>query len=125
SVVTNPLSGFLNCFDGSEVTSHGYNFSDDTTCNLTGTGDHQATGANPQLGALADNGGPTSTLLPATTSPLVDAIPTASCSADGASTISPLTDQRSLPRPAMAGCDIGSVELQAPPEVVIQPAFTG
>ena len=52
---------------GAKVTN-GYNFADDTSCGFTGTGDHQGVGLDAQLGLLANNGGPTSTLLPATTS---------------------------------------------------------
>ena len=67
--------------------------------------------ADPQLGGLTNNGGPTQTMLPAATSPLVDA-----GVANGLT-----TDQRGLPRtvkrsftlpPGGDGTDIGSVELQ-------------
>lgn len=54
--------------------------------------------ANPMLGALADNGGPTPTLMPAPGSPLRDA-----------GTNCPATDQRGQPRPG-PGCTIGAVE---------------
>jgi hypothetical protein len=65
--------------------------------------------ADPQLGPLADNGGPTQTLLPAAGSPVIDA-----GSAFGA-----LTDQRGLTRPSNSGAianagdgsDIGAVEV--------------
>jgi hypothetical protein len=70
-------------------------------------------GVDPQLGPLAANGGPTRTLRPSLTSPLLD---------KGTTTIGP-TDQRGLPRPfdipsvpnAALGdaSDIGAVELQA------------
>lgn len=65
-------------------------------------------GENPILGALANNGGPTDTHLPGATSPVIDAVPpdgTVGC----ATTV--VTDQRGLPRPVAAGCDIGSVEV--------------
>jgi hypothetical protein len=66
--------------------------------------------ADPQLGPLQENGGPTPTMLPATSSPVVDA----------GSSFGLATDQRGLPRPAdfpsLAhagdGADIGAVELQ-------------
>ncbi|MGK7295305.1 MAG: choice-of-anchor Q domain-containing protein [Candidatus Wenzhouxiangella sp. M2_3B_020] len=64
------------------------------------------TGANPQLGSLADNGGPTRTHLPAPGSPLLDAIPPGS----GGCGTSVTADQRGEPRPAGTGCDIGAVE---------------
>jgi hypothetical protein len=60
-------------------------------------------------------------------SPLVDAIPAGSCQADSAAGIA--TDQRGLPRPALTGCDIGAVEVQAQsgPAVPVPatPRFTG
>jgi hypothetical protein len=102
------------------TTSEGYNYSDDDSCDFTGTGDVE-NGADPQLGALADNGGLTPTRLPATTSPLVDAIPAASCQDDGAAGIT--TDQRGLPRPGFTNCDIGAVELQPDAPLVLR--FTG
>lgn len=57
---------------------------------------------DPRLGLLADNGGPTLTLLPGAGSAAIDAAG-AGCSA---------TDQRGLPRPALGGCDFGAVEVQ-------------
>ncbi len=76
--------------------------------------------ANP----LAQNGGPTPTLLPADTSPLVDAILVSACQADGAAGVT--TDPRGVTRPQIIGCDIGAVEILAPEaEVEITPRFTG
>ena len=71
------------------------------------------TGTDPDLGPLQDNGGPTETLLPNLTSPVIDA-----GVANGLT-----TDQRGLPRTfdpvsvpnknGSDGTDIGSTELQA------------
>jgi hypothetical protein len=83
------------------VTSKGYNLDTDGTCN-TATGD--VTAADPSLGALADNGGPTMTHLPAAGSPAIDAALTSAC---------PATDQRGYGRPSGAECDIGAVEVGA------------
>ncbi|MEO5560627.1 MAG: NHL repeat-containing protein [Dokdonella sp.] len=58
-------------------------------------------GSNPQLGALASNGGPTWTMLPLPGSPAIDAL---TC------TNAPATDQRGIARPQGAQCDIGAVE---------------
>jgi CSLREA domain-containing protein len=70
--------------------------------------------SDPQLGTLQNNGGPTPTELPATTSPAIDA-----GISNGLS-----TDQRGLPRtvdrqPANVadGTDIGAVEIPADPPV--------
>lgn len=59
---------------------------------------------NPNLGALADNGGPTRTLLPGAGA-AIDAIPASGgqCAAT--------TDQRGTLRPQGAGCDVGAVEV--------------
>ncbi len=79
--------------------------------------------ADPMLGPLQDNGGPTLTQLPTSPfSPTVDAIPVDAAdktSALGCGTDS-ITDQRGLPRPAdgngdgIAACDIGATEGQSP-----------
>jgi len=61
--------------------------------------------SNPQLGVLADNGGPgMQTQAPAPSSPAIGQVPEASC---------PATDERGLGRPAAGAtaCDIGAFEL--------------
>jgi LPXTG-site transpeptidase (sortase) family protein len=75
---------------------------------------------DPNLGPLANNGGPTQThalLTSPTVSPAIDA--GASC---------PSIDQRSVSRPQGAGCDIGAFELDSTyPTVVttsLQPSYT-
>lgn len=60
---------------------------------------------NPQLGALAENGGPTPTHLPAAGSPAIDN------GVDGLGDLT--TDQRGAPRVAGAGPDSGAVEVGA------------
>lgn len=111
----------------SNTVSNGYNYSDDSSCDLAGTGDRQGV-ADPQLLPLGANGGPTATRPPAETSPLVDGVPLAQCQADGAAGIT--TDQRGVTRPQRAGCDIGAVELVAStptpaPAALVTPRFTG
>jgi len=85
------------------------------SCGLTDGqhGDRVGTLANPldpRLAPLADNGGPTQTLLPLAGSPVLDAVASAACTLD--------TDQRGVPRPDEASdngaCDIGAVESGAP-----------
>ncbi len=119
-------NGGANCvLTGPPTISNGWNWSNDTSCGFTNTasGDHQGPG-DPLLGAAANNGGPGPTQLPQVGSPLIDAIPNASCQADGASGIT--TDERGLPRPdsASPNCDIGAVEVQ-PTALVVTAAFTG
>ena len=114
-----------NCSVGATV-SHGQNWSGDDSCGFADPTDR--TGTAPVLGSLADNGGPTLTLLPLAGSPLIDAIPVGACSADGAASIVPLVDQRSVARPSGAGCDIGAVEVEVPLVAVptlLTPRFTG
>jgi hypothetical protein len=62
---------------------------------------------DPQLGPLADNGGPTKTHLPAVASPAID-------TGDPAFTPPPANDQRGLPRVADGRLDMGAVEIPFP-----------
>lgn len=100
------------------VTDGGYNLSSDAanSCGFA-VAKHSLVQADPKLGPLADNGGPTKTLLPAKGSDAIDVIPAGSA---GCST--KVTDQRSAQRPQPGGgkCDIGAVEAAQPP-VVISP----
>ena len=61
---------------------------------------------DPQLGSLQDNGGPTLTMKPASTSPAIDA-------GDPAFAPPPATDQRGFARVAGGRIDMGAVELNA------------
>ncbi|HXJ35544.1 MAG TPA: choice-of-anchor Q domain-containing protein, partial [Candidatus Eisenbacteria bacterium] len=100
SIVTGAAGN--HCFG---VTSGDFNLDSDGTCGLGGANDRSH--VDPQLGPLADNGGPTLTHLPAATSPAIDAANPSGC---------PATDQRGQARPtdgngdAAAVCDIGAVE---------------
>jgi hypothetical protein len=71
--------------------------------------------ADPELEALANNGGPTATQALPASSPAVDAVPVAKCPTK--------VDQRGEPRPdnGEAFCDVGAFELQDPP---IAPSIT-
>lgn len=60
--------------------------------------------ADPQLGPLQGNGGPTDTQAIAASSPAVDGVP-----ATGSGCLA--TDQRGVLRPAGAACDIGAFEI--------------
>ena len=71
---------------------------------------------DPRLGALTDNGGPTETMALGAGSAAIDAATSAAC---------PATDQRGVPRPFAAGCDIGAYEsdvLDTTPPVITVPA---
>ena len=105
--------GATSCAATGVVTSGGYNIDADGSCGLAGTGD--ASGADPLLEALDDNGGRSRTLALGEDSPAIDAVAEGAClNADGA----PLTtDQRGGTRPVdgngdgTAACDIGAFEL--------------
>jgi hypothetical protein len=91
---------------GAVLTDAGHNLDDGTpsTCGFTAAaGD--VVGADPKLGPIGDNGGPTRTEALLTGSPALDAASNASC---------PTTDQRGLPRTSTVDpvCDIGAFELQ-------------
>jgi hypothetical protein len=90
-----------------QVFSAGNNVSDDGTCGFP---------ADPRLGPLASNGGPTQTHAFLPGSPAIDNVTSAiiagrsiGCKDEFGS---PLTvDQRGVPRPLGAACDTGAVEL--------------
>jgi parallel beta-helix repeat protein len=74
-----------------------------STANIADNGGN-VFGQDPQLGPLANNGGPTQTHLPAGTSPAVNA-------GDPAFAPPPATDQRGFDRVAGGRIDIGAVEV--------------
>lgn len=90
---------------GASVISLGYNAQDidDPECNMTQKTDLH--NIDPELGLLQNNGGPTDTLLPAATSPLIGAGDPANCTG---------SDQRGVPRLQEGGCDIGATESTVP-----------
>ncbi len=88
----------VDCSDVADITTYGYNISDDGACVTSATD----IVADPLLGPLANNGGPTKTHDLLIGSPAFDAIPVASC-------LLP-QDQRQFARPQSIACDIGAVE---------------
>lgn len=106
----------LNC--GGSVVSIGYNLTNDSSgdCQLSQPTD--VIYANPELGALAQNGGPTQTMLPIPTSPAANQIPTGTTL--DTVPVCPRTDQRGVsgPAPGETACAIGAVE------PVLAPLFT-
>jgi hypothetical protein len=110
------IAGNLNTAGGSPdcagtLTSQGHNLIQDTEgCTLVGTMTGNLIGVNPQLGALANNGGPTRTHSLGATSPARDA---GNPAAPGSSsTACRLTDQRGVSRPQGPRCDMGAFERQ-------------
>jgi hypothetical protein len=78
------------------------------------TGSGSLIGLDPQLGPLVDNFGPTSTMLPATTSPVIGHVP---CNC----VTFHFLDQRALQRHDLT--DIGAVERQYPEPLVFRNGF--
>ena len=99
----------MNCTNNGSLIDGGGNLSwPDTTC--------PGLNADPLLGPLQDNGGPTQTHALLAGSPAIDAALLANC---------PATDQRGVSRPQGPGCDIGAFELeQEPAGDLIAPTIT-
>uniref|UniRef100_UPI0012E32861 choice-of-anchor Q domain-containing protein n=1 Tax=Actinotalea caeni TaxID=1348467 RepID=UPI0012E32861 len=96
--------------DPEGVVDGGANVISDDTCELV-----DGVVADPQLGALTDNGGPTMTALPAATSPAIDLVPTGTSATFGGTELELCpgdVDQRGegFLRLAGDGCDAGAVE---------------
>ena len=81
------------------LTDAGHNLSSDFSYLLSGPG--SASGLDPKLGPLANNGGPTLTLALLPGSPAIDA---------GNTAAAPPTDQRGVPRTYGQAADIGAFE---------------
>ena len=107
-------------YNAGEITSGGYNLVGSVTEADTATGGFDATAdrvgiLDPELGPLADNGGPTLTNLPLTGSPAIDR----------GNSFGATADQRGTPRPkdyafydnaqGGDGSDVGAVELVTKP----------
>jgi len=109
------------CFGYGTITSMGWNVvapEADTSCNFNGPGDQVNT--DPEVGGLANNGGPTLTEALSPTSPALNVEPVASC---------PAQDQRGISRPqpsSAADCDAGAFELVPnPPPAYLMAGVTG
>jgi CSLREA domain-containing protein len=108
SIVANSTAGG-DCSMAGTIGTNLNNLVEDGSCSLNGvnfqTGD-------PQLGPLADNGGPTPTFALLPGSPAIDAGDNATCAAPPVNGV----DQRGQPRSATQ-CDVGAFELQNRPPV--------
>ncbi len=106
SIIADAISG-VDCVDATVTNS----LIEDDTCNVVNGVDGNLTG-DPGLGVLADNGGPTRSILPQPGSIVVDAFASAGGACGGL-----VEDQRGLGRPVDADgvsgndCDMGAVEL--------------
>jgi predicted outer membrane repeat protein len=113
SLIVSGLSG-ANCYEdpGSfgSLVSAGYNLSNEGTCTPYFNQPGDVNNQNPNLGPVANNGGPTLTQLPIPPSPAIDAIPFGT---NGCGTLL-TTDQRGAPRPINGLCDRGAVEAAWP-----------
>jgi hypothetical protein len=123
SILVNGQGGG-NCGGQAPITDAGYNIDSGSSCGFSAA-THSMINTQPQLGALASNGGPTQTMALPAGSPAVNAIPATVTGCTGS------TDQRGTARPQGAGCDIGAYELiqttgdTQPPTVPTGLAVTG
>jgi len=107
TIVANSSSGG-DCFNYSTIADQGYNIAEDASCGFTATGSvNSSPTLAASLGILANNGGPTQTLLPASTSPAVGVIPTG-ITLNGIP-VCPRSDQRGVT--SVGNCTIGAVEV--------------
>ncbi len=137
SILANTANGATdfqaNSLYGGPVTSSGSNNIIGSQINFTGS----FSSANPQLGPLQNNGGPTQTLAPLPGSPAIDAgndsVLSTIAQAEGVSTAN-ATDQTGNPRIFGAHIDLGAVEahsvaatlqfVQLPAAITVGQAFT-
>jgi hypothetical protein len=102
SIVSGGITG-TNCSGSAAFTDGGFNIDSGTSCGFL-TANHSKNSTNPNLGPLAANGGPTTTMALPSGSPALNAIPSVTSGCAGT------TDQRGIPRPQATGCDIGAYE---------------
>ena len=114
SIVAGNTGGIAPNCAGSPLTSVGYNLTNDTAgtqCGFTNATD--VVNADPLLGTLGINGGPTQTQLPGTGSPAIGVIPPGTTL--NTVSVCPRVDQRGVASAAGAKCTIGAVEVAASP----------
>jgi hypothetical protein len=89
------------------ITSQGNNLEDTNTCGFNQPGDLPTTPAGLDPAGLQNNGGTTQTVRILQTSAAFNGVTVGPCPQPG-------RDQRRIPRPQGARCDIGAVELVTP-----------
>ncbi|HWG60564.1 MAG TPA: choice-of-anchor Q domain-containing protein [Streptosporangiaceae bacterium] len=112
TIVAGNTGSNCSAYDAGSLASAGYNLTNDTTgaaCAFTAATD--LVNKNPLLGPLANNGGPTQTMLPGGKSPAGDVIPNPTTLRGIA--VCPGTDQRGVARPGRGEtrCTVGAVEV--------------
>jgi len=103
SVVASGVTG-SNCGGQAPITDSGYNIDTGSSCGFSAAS-HSMSNTQPQLDALASNGGPTQTMALPAGSPAVNAVPSSTAGCAGS------TDQRGIARPQGSGCEIGAYEI--------------
>ena len=100
---------------GSGWTDAGYS-AGDATCLAGGPGSVASTTVATFLGSLANNGGPTQTLLPLSGNAGIGLIPASTTVTLGSAQVAlcPTTDQRGVASPAGLACTSGAVQVTAP-----------
>lgn len=88
------------------INSQGYNHIENTTGGIFTAGTGDVSGTDPQLAALALNGGTTMNQLPAATSPVLNTIPGGANDCGTTAT----NDQKGVIRPFGGACDKGATE---------------
>jgi hypothetical protein len=114
-----------NCQASDLVNDGGFNISDDETCFSGSTSSDINTALNLDAAGLANNGGPTQTVLPEAGSPAIDFVPIGNCFDFNSNPIT--NDQRLFLRPDLdlgvpeAFCDAGAVETGEGPQNGVPP----
>jgi CSLREA domain-containing protein len=101
TILANSITGY-DCYNAGTLTNATNNLIEANSSGEFACGT-PVSSADPLLGPLADNGGPTQTMALRPGSPAIDA---------GDDTNCPPTDQRGKARPQNAHCDIGAFELE-------------
>jgi CSLREA domain-containing protein len=113
TIIANSTAG-IDCVSAGTLGTNINNLVEDGTCAGSLAGD-------PNLGTLADNGGPTRTLALLPGSPAIDAGDDTVCAAAPVNNL----DQRGVTRPEGTNCDIGSFEYEKMPIIVTTNADPG